>query len=722
MTRRNPLLRCTTRWCRAPLLAVALLLCGCAAPALREADQLALEGQHEQALTVLDAARHQDPADGALRAAQRRQRELTIATLANQADAVRASGQWSSARDLLARLEALDANHLRTQNLRLELARAVRHQQLLLEATRDFDAGRTAEATTKLRGVLSEAPGLPAARALQQRISERSTEPALPAAMTAAFQKRLSLEFRDAPLRSVFESISRTSGVNFVFDKDVRADSKITIFLRDTTLDEAMRVILSSQQLDRKLLNDSSLFVYPNTPAKQQEHQELVTRSFYLSNADVKQAQILVKTMAKTRDVYIDERLNLIIVRDTPEVVRLTERLIASIDLPEPEVMLEVEVMEIGSNRLSELGLQWPDTVQYGVPNFAGQITRNDALRASIANPAVIATLRGNSGTTNLIANPKLRARNREKAKVQIGERLPIFTSTAVANAGVATAVSYIDTGLKLEVEPSVQLDNDVIMKVSLEVSNLIGQVAGPQGAIAYRVGTRNATTSLRLRDGETQILAGLINDEDRKAVQGVPGVSELPVLGRLFGVHSDTRNKSEVVLLITPRVVRNLGLPDADTLSGPAGNYASPGAASTRLRPSAKAGVAMANPSGGATVPSSAPPAAQDSATAVIEVSTSGQVAVDGTLSVTLQNRSNAAVRGQLAFDTTMLQSAGVDKGDRLDVVLEPSGQQVFVLRALVGTAGKSSQVQLEGLSAVSVTGASMPVRVDGGVSFVAR
>ena len=724
MTRRNPLSKSSfkLRWLT-PCLALLLLL-GCAAPALREADQLALDGQHEQALSVLDAARQRDPADNALRAAQRRQRELTIATLANQADAARASGQWGHARELLARMEALDANHPRTQGLRLELARATRHQQLLLEATRDVDAGRSAEAASKLRELLTEAPGLPAARALQQRIGERSAEPALPAAMTAAFQKRLTLEFRDAPLRSVFESVSRTSGVNFVFDKEVRADSKISIFLRDVTLDEALRVILSSQQLDRKLLNDSSLFVYPNTPTKQQEHQELVTRSFYLSNADVKQAQVLVKTMAKTRDVFIDERLNLIIVRDTPEVVRLTERLIASIDLPEPEVMLEVEVMEIGSNRLNELGLQWPDTVQYGVPGFSGQITRGETLRASVANPAVIATLRGNSGTTNLIANPKLRARNHEKAKVQIGERLPIFTSTAVANAGVATSVSYIDTGLKLEVEPSVQLDNDVIMKVSLEVSNLIGQVAGPQGAIAYRVGTRNATTSLRLRDGETQILAGLINDEDRKAVQGVPGVSELPVVGRLFGVHSDTRNKSEVVLLITPRVVRNLGLPDADTLSGPAGNYGNPGAASTRLRPSAKAGVAMANQSDGAAVPSSAPPAAQDSATAVIEVSTSGQVAVGGTLSVTLQNRSNAAVRGQLAFDTTMLQSAGVDKGDRLDVVLEPSGQQVFVLRALGGTAGKSSQVQLEGLSAVSVTGAAMQVRVegDGGVSFVAR
>ena len=724
MTRRLSDLKSNPRKPALPLLMLVTTLFGCAAPALREADQLALDGQHEQALTVLDTARQRDPADSALRAAQRRQRELTLATLANQADAARASGQWGQARELMARMEALDANHPRTQSLRLELARATRHQQLLLEATRDFDAGRSAEASSKLRELLTEAPGLPAARALQQRIGERSVEPVLPAAMTAAFQKRLSVEFRDAPLRSVFESVSRTSGVNFVFDKEVRADSKISIFLRDVTLDEALRVILSSQQLDRKLLNDSSLFVYPNTPTKQQEHQELVTRSFYLSNADVKQAQVLVKTMAKTRDVFIDERLNLIIVRDTPEVVRLTERLIASIDLPEPEVMLEVEVMEIGSNRLNELGLQWPDTVQYGVPGFSGQITRGETLRASVANPAVIATLRGNSGTTNLIANPKLRARNHEKAKVQIGERLPIFTSTAVANAGVATTVSYIDTGLKLEVEPSVQLDNDVIMKVSLEVSNLIGQVAGPQGAIAYRVGTRNATTSLRLRDGETQILAGLINDEDRKSVQGVPGVSELPVVGRLFGVHSDTRNKSEVVLLITPRVVRNLGLPDADTLSGPAGNYISPGAASTRLRPSAKAGLAMANSSGGAAVPASTAVAAQDSAMALIEVSTSGQVAVGGTLSVTLQNRSSAAVRGQLAFDTTMLQSAGVEKGDRLDVLLEPSGQQVFVLRALGGTAGKSSQVELEGLSAVSVTGASMPVRVegDGGVSFVAR
>jgi general secretion pathway protein D len=704
------------------------LLWGCASPALHEAGQLTLEGQHEQALTILDSARRDKPADAALRSAQGRQRELTIATLAVQADGARLNGQLSGADALSKRIDAIDANHPRAQALRLEIQRSKRHQTLLELAARALDAGNTNEAELKLREVLIDAPSLPAARALQQRINEKTADAAVPNAMSAAFQKRLTLEFREAPLKSVFESISRSAGVNFVFDKDVKGDVKVTLFLRDVTLDEALRVVLATQQLDRKLLNDSSLFVYPNTPAKQQEHQELMTRSFYLSNADVKQAQILIKTMAKTRDVYIDERLNLIIVRDTPEVLKLTERLLASIDLPEPEVMLEVEVMEIGTNRLNELGLQWPETIQYGLPGgvSTAQLGQRFDFKATIANPALIATLRGSSGTTNLIANPKLRARNREKAKVQIGERLPIFTTTAVPTAGVATSVSYIETGLKLEVEPSVQLDNDVVMKVSLEVSNLIGQVAGPQGAIAYRVGTRNATTSLRLRDGETQILAGLINDEDRKAVQGLPGVSELPVIGRLFGVHSDTRNKSEVVLLITPRVVRNLGLPDAATLSGPAGNFASPGAANTRLRGAAKVGLAMNTSPAGAVAVRPTAGSVQNTATALIEVSTTGQAATGETVSITLLNRSVATVRGQLSFDPILLKSAAANAAPdaKLDFDLEASGQKVFVLRVLPGANGKTTEVQLEGLSATLPGGTATPVQVEGDLAlrFLAR
>jgi len=251
--------------------------------------------------------------------------------------------------------------------------------------------------------------------------------------------------------------------------------------------------------------------------------------------------------------------------------------------------------------------------------------------------------------------------------------------------------------------------------------------VTGPQGSIAYRTGTRNASTSLRLRDGETQILAGLINDEDRKAIQGVPGASELPVVGRLFGLHSDTRNKSEVVLLITPRVVRNLGLPDAATLSGPAGNYVNPGAASTRIRATAK--VAMPIGSGSGDAPAAVPttpvrPGAADEANAVVEVSTSGTASAGDTVSITLQNKSDASVTGQFGFDATLLQSAEGNKSDRVDFKLEPRGQRVFVLRVQAGANGKGTEVRIDSLSATSTAGVAMPVKLEGdaGLSFVAR
>jgi general secretion pathway protein D len=715
--------------CLLPLLSCALLcalLAACASPALGDADQLALEGRHEQALAVLDAARRGDPGDHALQAAQQREREMTVSVLANQAASARAGGRLDVARDLLARLEKIDPDHPRTAALRDELRRDARHQLMLAQASAALEAGHVEQAQAFLRDVLVESPGLPAARALQQRISDRPPDAGVDAADGPTGARRMTLEFHDAPLRSVFESVGRTMGINFVFDKDVRTDARVTVLLRDVTLDEALRVVLATQQLDRKLLNDRTMLVYQNTSAKQQEHQELVTRSFYLTNSDTKQAQALIKTMAKTRDIYVDERLNLVIVRDTAEVVQLIERLIASIDLPEPEVTLEVEVMEIGTNQLDSLGLQWPDTVNFGVPNFVGQISsaNRSSLTATVINPALVATLNGASGTSNLIANPKLRARNHEKAKVQIGEKLPVFTSSAVANVGSTTSVTYIDTGLLLEVEPSVQLDNDVIIKVNLDVTNLIGQVTGPQGSIAYRVGTRNATTSLRLHDGETQILAGLINDEDSKAVQGIPGLSRMPVLGRLFGVHTDTRNKSEIVLLITPRVVRNLGLPEAATLSGAGGSYANPGAPGTRIRAGASIAMPAARGARGAAAPADAPAATPEDETAVVEVASTGKAPVGGTVSVTLRNRSTAAVHGQFGFDTALLQSAGADKANPSDFNLDPQGQKVFVLRVLPAGAGKTTQLQIDQLGATNAAGMAVPARVEGelGLELQAR
>jgi len=487
-----------------------------------------------------------------------------------------------------------------------------------------------------------------------------------------------------------------------------------------------MRVILGTQQLDRKLLNDSSVLVFPNTAAKQREHQELITRTLYLTNADVKQVQAMVRTIAKVRDIHIDERLNLLIVRDTPEVVRLVEKLIASVDLPEPEVMLEVEVMELATSQVDELGLKWPETVNYGLPGVVGEVlfSERNGFRASFANPAVVATLRGTAGNSNLLANPKIRVRNHDKAKVHIGQKLPVFTTTTnfTGSTSVAASVSYLDIGLKLDVEPAIQLDNDVVIKIGLEVSNLIRQVTGPGGTTAYEIGTRNTSTVLRLADGETQVLAGLINDEDRKSAAGIPGLSRIPVLGRLFGTQGDTRNKTEVVLLLTPRVVRNLALPDASLTRLASGVDASPGAFSSLLRREAKVGVGLsggASPAAAPTAaPTAAPAAAPTSSEATLKLDVTPQIPAGGTVSVALKNDSGLQIKGELEYDASRLAPAQPllnAAAGRYPVELPPRGERVVVLRALPSAAGQVLNIGLSGLSASGLNGESAPVRVDG-------
>jgi general secretion pathway protein D len=181
------------------------------------------------------------------------------------------------------------------------------------------------------------------------------------------------------------------------------------------------------------------------------------------------------------------------------------------------------------------------------------------ALTSFVSNPALLLNLRNQIDDGNTLANPRIRVKNREKAKIHIGDKLPIFTTTSTANVGVATSVAYLDVGLKLDVEPNVYLEDEVSIKVGLEVSSIVKEVLGPANSLAYQVGTRSASTVLRLRNGETQVLAGLISEEERSSANRLPGLGEVPILGRLFSSKKDSNNKTEIVLLITPRVVRNL-------------------------------------------------------------------------------------------------------------------------------------------------------------------
>lgn len=565
-----------------PVLLLAVLLAGCAQPAVREFEagkKLLAEGQIEPGLAQVDAAVKRDPGNPEYRTYLFKQREAAVNQMLAQADLARSRGQLDEAEHAYRRSLALDASNPRAAG-GIETVQADRRRMAqLAEAEALFTKGDKEGAQARLRPILAEDPLQPAAKALQKRIEQSNAAVTVsPSALKLALRKPITLEFQDATVKAVFEVISRVAGLNFVFDKDIKADLKTTIFLKNTTIEDAVRFLLVTNQLGQEVLGENTILIYPNTPAKNHDYQQLIVKSFNLANADVKKTLDMIKTILKTKDVFIDEKTNLLVMRDTAEVVRLAEKLIAAQDVPDPEVVLEVEVLEVSRDAASNLGLQFPDKLAASLGK-SGSFTLNqwrnrdsNFVTLKVTDPALALNLKKLDSDTTMLANPRIRVKDRQKAKIHIGQKLPVLTTVSTAGVGSSETVNYIDVGLKLDVEPNIRLDDEVDMKVDLEVSSVIQTLTLPSGTQIYQLGTRNTSTALRLKDGETQILAGLIQNNETSAVNKVPGLGDLPLLGRLFSNDNHGKTKTELVLLITPRIVRNVTRPDATYSEFPSG------------------------------------------------------------------------------------------------------------------------------------------------------
>ena len=722
-------------------LPLLLLLAACASnPTFEEGKKLLEAGKTEEAVLRMEQGVREKPQDIEARNHYYRQREMLTGRWLALAENARNADLLDEAEQMYRNVFRIDANNERARGGLNAIAQARRHAGMMREAEALLKKNDAHGADNILRTVLTENPAHVEARRLQKRIqADAARSQPQPTGIKGPFAKPISLEFRDTPLKAAFEVMSRTAGLNFVLDKDVKADTKITLFIRNTTIEEALRLILATNQLDRKLLNENSVLIYPNNAAKNKEYQETVVKSFYLVNTDVKQAQTLIKSMVKSKDVFTDEKLNLLVVKDTPDGIRLAERLIESLDLALPEVMLEVEVLEVARNRMLNLGLDFPDQVGYGLlqPSTTSAVTtttgttvattlggqlqpgninlRNrSGLTTYTANPGLLLNLKQQDGDSRLLANPRIRVINREKAKIHIGDKLPIFTTTATANVGVAASVSYLDVGLKLEVEPRVYLDEDVEMKVALEVSSIVKEISGPSNSIAYQVGTRSANTVLRLRDGETQILAGLINDEERSSASRLPGIGDIPLLGRLFSAQTDSRNKTEIVLLITPRVLRNVARPQASGPAVAAGTENSVGAQPLSIKAGALRGNGGVKAAGRpAATPAPAAPEAEAAATPAatpLQLVVPPQAKPGEKVSLLLSLSAPAAVSGQaeLVLDPAFFDNAGST------VMLTGSngnlrGEASVSLRS--GIAAGNAQVEIGTAAAVDVSGTALPL-----------
>lgn len=558
------------------VLLLVLILSGCAAQrSYKDGLNLLDSGKPEEGLAQLENAYKLESDNSEYRSQYFKRRDAVVYQWLSQAEAAKRSGLWDDAESYYRRILKVAPDNTRAKTGLSTLGTEKKQAQLLLEAKILLDKNDTVGAGKNIRLVLAESPSQPVALELKRQLDYKvASAKQSGMVLKSKLARPITIEFKDAPINSVLDSISKIAGVNFILDKEVRADLRANLFVRDARIEDVIRFILVANQLDQRTLNVNTLYIYPNTPQKQKDFQELQIKNFYLVNASAKAVATMLKGMIKTKDIYVDEKLNLIMMRDTPEAIRVAERLVAAQDIAEPEVMLEVEVLEVGSNVLDNIGIQYPSQASLsmvGAAGIAGSATLDEVRsggtslgRVTLSDPAFIVNMLHQNGDTNLLANPRIRVKNHEKANVHIGDKLPVITSTSTSTGFVSQSITYLDVGLKLEVEPTVYLDNEVGIKVGLEVSSISKQIQNTNGSLTYQIGTRTASTVLRLKDGETQILAGLINKEDRKSANSVPILGQIPILGRLFSTHSDSTSKTEVVLLITPRVVRNIVRPES--------------------------------------------------------------------------------------------------------------------------------------------------------------
>ena len=385
-----------------------------------------------------------------------------------------------------------------------------------------------------------------------------------------------SLTFRDASSRDVYTALARLADVNVVFDPQFSVQL-VTIDLRNAALEEALASLSTATRNFYQVTAQRTITVIPDTPAKRTEYQEEIVRTFYLSNADVGETLDLLRIVIDNRRLAPITATNAISIKDTPERVAAAASLIAAIDKARPEVVIDVELLEFDRTRLREYGLKIASAGSPGIDG-AADVNRNDLTLRDLGNltssdifltnlPGLFYRLLKTDSNTRTLANTQLRTSEGMSAQARFGERVPVPVTTFApfATGGVAqqpiTSFNYENIGVNIDITPRIHHDGQVSLALNILVSSISGTGFG--GLPTF--GNREINTVIRLQDGETNLLAGLIRDDERDVLEGIPGLSDIPLVGRLFAHTRRQTQESDIVLTLTPRIVRVLDLSEDD-------------------------------------------------------------------------------------------------------------------------------------------------------------
>jgi general secretion pathway protein D len=537
----------------AAILAAASLVAGCATGnALRSGQNAEFRRDYDLAVVEYTKALRLDPDNGGAREGLERakaratedhlQRARRLAAVGKLEDAV---VEYGVAAELSPANTTID-EELRTTRNKLRAKVAVARDgktelQSLIERTRDLPP-----------------PGLD----LPQNIKMPGT-----------------LVFRDASSRDVFTAIARLGSISLVFDPQFR-DTPVTVDLRNATLEDALNAVAGATRTFFRVNAPQTVIVVPDTPAKRREYEEEIVRTFYLSNADPKETMDMLRLVLDARRLSLMTATNAIVIKDTPEHIVAASHMLSAIDKAKPEVIIDVQLLEVDRTRLLEYGLQ---VASPGSPGINGSVTvaadANQTLTLQMlknlsASDILLTNLPGlyyrllkSDSNTRILANPQLRASEGATASARFGDRVPVpvTTFTPIATGGTPqqpiVSFNYENIGVNIDIQPRTHHDDDVTLLLNVAVTNISGTGFG--GLPTF--GNREIKTQIRLRDGETNLLAGLIRDDERRLVDGIPGLTDLPGVGRIFGHTTKTAQQTDIVLTLTPHIVRVLNLTESD-------------------------------------------------------------------------------------------------------------------------------------------------------------
>lgn len=570
---------------------MCLVLAGCAGQkAFNAGDKFYQQGEYDLAMEQYASAIAEDPArqEYRMKWLDARSRSAVLhyergVKLAGEGNLTQAAVEYRQAATLDGSLTAAVQKLNKVQDL-------IQADQLIAEADEFYIKGRYNQAKANLGKALQLVPKHPGAEELLRQVQLANQTVMDGYELELASLEPLSLQFSNMDLHQAFSVLSQLSGIHFILDEGI-SPRPVTLLLKKASFAQVLDLLLKLNGLGKRVLNTQTILLYPKTQEKEKQYEDRIIQVFYLSNIEAKNAVNMLRTMLQSRKIYVHEELNAIVMRDKPEVIELARQILEASDRNDSEVVFDLELVEVSHKDVLNLG---PKLSTYSISagmgrsivDSDGNIVTNlvsDVLTAGGSTDTLVGSFsRLESFYTlptatfdfaktltdsEILANPKIRVKNRAKAKVHIGTREPIVTTNISTTTGDVTSsnVQYIDVGVKLDVEPNIQLDDTVVTTLSLEVSNILEKEEITGGGFALRISTTNAGSSLILKDGERTIIGGLIRDDLSNTRNTLPFIGSVPIIGQLFTGRNKEKNKREILLSITPHIVRNLDVPRPD-------------------------------------------------------------------------------------------------------------------------------------------------------------